>query len=127
MDWLALWRRVWPQARAGNAGAQAEDAALRWLQQRGLRLLTRNYRCRRGEIDLVMQDGACVVFVEVRQRSSAWAGGAAASVDRAKQRRLQAAAAHWLQRQKRMPNCRFDLLALDGEQVQWIKNIIQAE
>ncbi len=80
-------------------GDAAEARALAWLQARGLRCLARNYRCRLGEIDLIMQDGDTVVFVEVRQRRSARFGGAAASITPAKQARLTLAAEHYLQTQ----------------------------
>ena len=90
-------------------GDAAEDAALHYLQQRGLRLLARNYRTPGrggGEIDLIMHapDGTCV-FVEVRQRKSASHGGAAASVTNTKQRRLVFAAQHYLLRLREPPPC----------------------
>ena len=66
-------------------GAEAEDLACAWLQARGLRLLERNYRSRRGEIDLIMQDGEQLVFVEVRYRASNRYGSAAESITSAKQ------------------------------------------
>lgn len=97
-------------------GQAAEDAALRFLESQGCTLLRRNYRCRRGEIDLVMRDRGSLVFVEVRARSSDAYGGAAASVGRSKQRRLVAAARHFLMthpREARLP-ARFDVVAICG-------------
>ncbi len=79
-------------------GAHAEAAALAYLQQRGLRCVRQNYRCRWGEIDLIMQDAQTTVFVEVRFRSRADFGGALASIDRRKQNRLVRTAQHFLQR-----------------------------
>ena len=109
-------------------GAAAEDQALQWLQQRGLALVQRNYRVARGpharggEIDLVMRaaDGT-LVFVEVRARSGTSHGGAAASVTAAKQRSLVFAAHNFLMRYASPPPCRFDVLAIDGRQVQWLQ------
>lgn len=108
-------------------GARAEDRALAYLQAQGLALLQRNYRVARGprarggEIDLVMRarDGT-LVFVEVRARRSLAQGGAGASVTAAKQRSLTLAARHYLQRLDRMPPCRFDVVTLDGDRIEWL-------
>lgn len=105
----------------GNAG---EDAALAHLQGHGLQLLERNFRCKGGEIDLIMRDGAALVFVEVRQRSGGSFGGALASVTPAKQRRLLHAAQFYLLRLKPLPPCRFDLVAIDAGKLSWLKNVI---
>lgn len=97
-------------------GRAAEDAALAYLQAHDLSLVTRNYRCRLGEIDLVMLDRGALVFVEVRARAGARFGGAAASVTGVKQRRLVAAARHFLMTrpaEARRP-ARFDVLAFSG-------------
>lgn len=116
-----------------QAGTAAEDQALRWLQARGLQLVQRNYRvargprARAGEIDLIMRDAdGTLVFVEVRQRSRACQGGAAASVCPAKQRSLILAARHYLARLPRLPPCRFDVVAIDGEQLQWLQAAFEA-
>jgi putative endonuclease len=83
-----------------------------WFGAQGLRLLARNYRCRGGELDLVLLEGSTLVFVEVRVRSNLRFAGAAASVDWRKQRRLRHAALLYLQREWRggTPPCRFDLV-----------------
>ena len=86
-------------------------------------MVTRNYRCRRGEIDLVMRDGDTLAFVEVRYRKSDKFGSPAESVTLTKQRRIIQAARHYLQRHPSALDCRFDVLALTGdEQVEWLKN-----
>ena len=107
-------------------GAMAESRALAYLQQQGLALVERNYACRWGEIDLIMREAATLVFVEVRQRSSQRYGGAAASVGAVKQARLWRTAEHYLQQHaaSTVLACRFDLFAIDGEQVEWIRDII---
>jgi putative endonuclease len=107
-------------------GDAAEERALQFLKTQGLTLLQRNFRCRGGEIDLIMQEQATLVFVEVRQRSSRSHGGALASVTPAKQKRLLIAAQLYLQRYQSVPACRFDVVAYDGLQRQWVKNAIEA-
>jgi putative endonuclease len=113
-----------PRQRTGDGH---EDAALHLLQAGGLVLLARNLACRAGEIDLAMRDGDILVFVEVRSRRADAFGGAAASIDRAKQGRLARAAAHWLPELARrhwqgaVPAARFDAVLFDGGQVQWLR------
>ena len=114
--------------RPGATGAAAEDRGLAWLEAQGLHLVERNFRCRVGEIDLVMRDGSVTVFVEIRFRAAADHGSAAETVSLAKQRRLSAAARHYLQRHPdaaRRP-CRFDVLAITGERFDWIENAFDA-
>lgn len=107
------------------SGRTAEDDALSYLTQQGLVLAERNYRSRGGEIDLIMRDGAATVFVEVRKRSHAAFGGAAASVTPAKQAKLVRAAQNYLLRFPQPPPCRFDVVAIDGGVISWLKNVIQ--
>jgi len=107
-------------------GENAEALACRWLKSKGLSLLTQNYRCKAGEIDLIMQQDSCLVFVEVRYRSHSGFGSAAESVTPAKQQKLMRAAQHYLQRLDHTPRCRFDIIGIDGDnQIQWIKNALQ--
>jgi putative endonuclease len=105
-------------------GAAAERLAADYLARKGLQLIEANYRCRRGEIDLVLRDGDTIVFAEVRLRSSQRFGGAAYSVDRRKQARLVAAARFWLAGKKDAP-CRFDVVLmdrLDASRIEWIRD-----
>ncbi|MBE0509428.1 MAG: YraN family protein [Chromatiales bacterium] len=116
----------------GESGQLAEQQARRYLSQQGLSHVASNYRCKLGEIDLIMRTAQGeLVFVEVRYRHSASHGGALASVDRHKQQRLIRAASHYLQ-QHRLHNspCRFDVLALEGDQqgkiqIEWLRNAIE--
>jgi putative endonuclease len=115
-------------------GDEAEARALLYLQRQGLRLIERNYRvafgprARAGEVDLILRDrDGTLVFVEVRQRTSGTQGGAAASVTATKQRRLVLAARHYLLQQTTPPPCRFDVLALHGEQIEWLRAAFDAE
>ncbi|HEY6094918.1 MAG TPA: YraN family protein [Gallionellaceae bacterium] len=112
-----------------TAGAQAEQLAAQYLQQHGLRLLQRNYRCRYGEIDLICQHDDALVFVEVRLRSNAAFGGAAASIDARKQAKLLRSAQHYLSTLPRTPPCRFDAILLqsaDIHSIEWVKNAFAA-
>lgn len=110
-----------------HKGDEAESRALAHLGAQGLTLVERNYRVARGprsrggEVDLILRDrDGTLVFVEVRSRSGAGHGGAAASVGWAKQRRCILAAQHYLMRYPNPPPCRFDVVAIDGGALQWL-------
>ncbi len=107
-------------------GGSMETVALRYLEARGLQTLERNYRCRSGEIDLIMRDADCLSFIEVRYRRNDGFGKAAETVDRRKQQRLIRAAQHYLQRHPSGLDCRFDVLAITGSQIEWLKNAFDA-
>ena len=105
-------------------GDAAEDIAARFLEQAGLSIVARNWRCRGGEIDLIARDGATSVFVEVRMRRSEAFGGARASVTSAKQRRILRAARLYLAGKRDQP-CRCDVVLLDGVEggvVDWLRD-----
>jgi putative endonuclease len=111
-----------------RAGSAAEDLALTFLTGRGLVLVERNHRCRQGEIDLVMRDGDTLVFVEVRLRGAGAFASAAESVDAHKQRRIVAAARHFLAGRAEMP-CRFDCVLLDridASGIEWVRSAFEA-
>lgn len=109
-----------------ESGRQAEDRALAYLQSQGLVLITRNFRSRRGEIDLVMRDAATLVFVEVRKRRSQRFGGAAASISATKQARLWRCAEFFLLRYPAAPACRFDAVCIDGTNLTWLRHVFSA-
>jgi len=112
-------------------GQGAERLAEGFLARRGLTLVARNYRCRRGEIDLVMRDAGTLVFVEVRRRSSRAFGGALDSVDARKRARLVAATEHFLMTRRIGDDrpCRFDVVAIDGRPphtaIEWVRDAFQ--
>ena len=120
------------QAAHLRRGAAAEALAAAHLEARGLKILARNVRCRGGEVDLIADDGGSVVFVEVRLRSNARYGGAAASITPAKQRRVILAARHWLAgagRGHAGRPCRFDAVLLDGLDdacIDWLQGAFDA-
>ena len=125
MRQLLAGRLCAPMPPNTSAGTLWERRALDYLRQQGLRLVQANFRCRGGEIDLVMRDGAMLVFVEVRQRSGADYGGALASIGPAKQRRLLRAAKSYLLRYRAVPPCRFDVVAVQGTTIEWLCNAIE--
>lgn len=105
-------------------GRQAEDLAAAYLQRQGVELVGRNYRCRFGEIDLIVRDGNTLVFVEVRMRTRTDFGGAIASITARKRAKLLRTARHYLAGNSRAPACRFDALLVSGpdHSVEWLKN-----
>jgi putative endonuclease len=115
----------------GETGREAETLACDFLQARGLALVERNYRSRFGEIDLIMDDRECLIFVEVRYRRQTRYGSGAESVDPRKQARLIACARHYLMRHPDAAQrpCRFDVVAIGGgpqSTVEWIADAFPA-
>lgn len=122
---------LWSKKETGD---RAEQRARCWLEARGLTPVVNNYRCRLGEVDLIMNHGDTLVFVEVRWRTHRHYGGALASVDNRKQRRLTQAARHYLGRHpdQALRPCRFDVLGMepnqDGEiRYDWVQNAFYGE
>lgn len=113
-----------PLPSSNSRGTEGERRAEAYLAQYGLELVERNYRCRFGEIDLICRDGNALVFVEVRVRKNRDFGGAAESLTGRKQRRILAAARHYLAGKQPLPPCRFDAVLLSGPdmaEIEWIK------
>ena len=108
----------------------AEDLALNYLQRQGLRLLSRNYRTPGrggGEIDLIMAapDGT-LVFVEVRARATRQHGGAGGSIGVVKQQRIIYAARQYLSTLRRIPPCRFDVVLVEPDNIEWLQAVFDA-
>lgn len=106
-------------------GKYYEERACRVLCANGLQLIAQNSQCRNGELDLVMQDNNCIVFVEVRYRKNDLFGTATASITRAKQIKIIQAAYEWMHKQQinsELCEFRFDIFAFTGKETQWIKN-----
>ena len=115
------------------AGDAAEARALALLLDAGLSLLRRNDRVARGpgarggEVDLILRErDGTLVFVEVRARSGDGHGGAAASVRAVKQRRIVFAAQYFLLDWPQPPPCRFDVVAIDGDAIEWLRGAFEA-
>ena len=114
-----------PQSNPSHKGQQKERLAEQYLIQQGLRPLTRNFRCKMGEIDLVMRDADTTVFVEVRYRKNSAFGSALESVDFRKRSRLIRAAEFYLLRQSGANDypSRFDVVAISGDdKIDWVEN-----
>lgn len=113
-----------------QVGDAAEEQALGFLQAKGLQFVARNYRTPGrggGEIDLILRDkDGTLVFVEVRKRNRTDHGGAAASIGHVKQRRIIFAARHYLLTLRTMPPCRFDVVVIDGDEVEWLRAAFDA-
>jgi len=111
-----------------SIGVLTENLALKWLEEKGLSLITRNYRCKTGEIDLIMSDHSCLIFVEVRYRRNSTFGSALESVNRQKQKKLLRTAQVFLTKHPRYRGlpCRFDVMAAqpanNNLQWTWIKD-----
>ncbi len=114
-----------------RAGAAAEESACALLVAAGCRIVARNVRYREGELDIVAWDGGTLVFVEVRLRRDARYGGATASVDEFKRRRLVRAARHYLAethgaQMRAWPPCRFDVVGTTGASQDWLRDAFAA-
>jgi putative endonuclease len=127
-----MWssRNQGPAPTTKARGDAAEDTALAHLRRHGLALVQRNFRTPGrggGEVDLIMREpDGTLVFVEVRQRGSTSRGGAGASITGVKQRRIVFAARHFLLRLRSEPPCRFDVVLLDGERIEWLRAAFDA-
>lgn len=113
-----------PHARA--RGKVGEDAAVRWLERQGYRIVERNVVNHAGELDIVARDGETLCFLEIKARSSGAYGPAIAAVDARKQRRISRAAALYIA-VKGLHNapCRFDVLGLDWEGQGWRYTLVR--
>lgn len=105
-------------------GTQYEEITAEYLTQQGAQILERNFRCRQGEIDLIIKDGAYLVFVEVKYRSSLKNGDPAEAVTSVKQERIRTAARYYLYQNRYGEDtpCRFDVIRILRGEINWIKN-----
>jgi putative endonuclease len=106
-----------------SLGDIKEQQAKKHLQAQGLTFVEQNFNCKLGEIDLIFSDpnSDILIFVEVKYRSSSKFGGAAASVTPTKQQKIKKAALFYLSQSKITPSIRFDVVAFDNEQINWIQ------
>ncbi len=124
-NYLKLPRLFQP---SNSKGVIAEKKALTYLLEQGLTLLHQNYYCRFGEVDLIMLDQETLVFIEVRYRKNGQFGGALASINQTKQRKIIKTATHYLAQLSSEPYCRFDAIALNNSDSEplWIRDAFQA-
>lgn len=111
-------------------GDKGEQLALHYLEKKGLKLISRNYRQRGGEIDLIMQEETALVFIEVRLRKSIQFGSALESVTAQKQQRLIQTAQYYLQKNTKLyAFYRFDVIGISPENndfnINWVKDAFQ--
>lgn len=106
-------------------GSKYEQIAKEWLKAQGLTILAQNFRSRTGEIDLIARDGQTIIFVEVKYRSSASVGDPAEAVGYKKQMKIRNTARYYLYRNRYAEEtpCRFDVVAILGNEVRWMKNV----
>lgn len=115
-------------------GESAEQDACKFLIKNKLKLITKNYRCKFGEIDIIMLDKQSLVFVEVRYRSNSQYGSGAESITISKQKKLIKAASHYLQQNQKISRyaARFDVISMSADtsskesKIDWIKDAFQA-
>lgn len=108
-------------------GQVAEREACEFLEKQGLKLIEKNYRCRTGEIDLIMQDKEALVFVEVRYRANNEFGSALDSVDHHKIKKLISAASHYVSKHQPDLPMRFDVVGFDASlKPNWVANAFSA-
>ena len=112
-----------------SLGFISEKEACHYLQSKGLKLITQNYRCAHGELDLIMQDNDVLVFIEVRLRSHRHYGDAFESIDSRKQQKLLKSATHYLQKHRLLDkiDCRFDVIGFSNNTIEWIKDAFSYE
>lgn len=105
-----------------ETGSRYEDTAAAFLKGKGLRLLEKNFRCRKGEIDLILMEGSCLVFAEVKYRSGPGCGLPLEAIDSRKQQRIRDTAAYYMYIRHVSPDtpCRFDAVGIMGKEIQWI-------
>ncbi len=111
-------------------GQQYEKLALTYLKQQGLSLVSQNFHCRFGEIDLIMLDNETLVFIEVRARNNKQHGLSEDTVDFIKQKKIITTAEYYLQQKiSDVDNltCRFDVLAINQAKINWIKNAFSSD
>src|SRR3990167_8303956 len=110
------------------AGKAAEQKACEFLLKQGLTLISKNYRCKQGEIDLIMRDGQDIVFIEIRLRTNKNFGSAIESINESKQKKILRTAIHFLRGRQWLhtKNCRFDVIGMSDNHFEWIKNAFTA-
>ncbi|MCI0655380.1 MAG: YraN family protein [Methylococcaceae bacterium] len=123
-------RKLFDKTKGAKAsGEEAESIALEFLKKQGMRLIERNYHCRNGEIDLIMEHLGTLVFVEVRFRKSSAFGSALESIDARKKSRIIHCASHYLSTRKVSKTARFDVVAISPDNrrldIDWVVDAFQ--
>ena len=117
-------RQIKPKTSTRQIGAEKEQLAVAYLQEQGYEIIACNFVCRQGEIDLIARKSPYLIFIEVKYRKSNRFGSAEEAVTMKKQMRIQKAAQYYLYKEKIPQNtpCRFDVVAINQEQIELIEN-----
>ena len=111
-----------------DVGTAGEETAIKALKRRGYKILERNHATRFGEIDIIAEEGGCLVFVEVKKRNTDQFGDALSAITRTKQRHMVKSALWYMKKHKCFDrHVRFDAVGLDGEQVKIVKSAFLVE
>ncbi len=110
-----------------DLGRRGEERALRWLKSQGYRIVARNWRWRGGEVDLIARDGDYLVFIEVKTRTDEGFGRPEEALTPAKRERLIRAARHYVATYRPELELRFDVVAIEGEEIRLYRDAFQVE
>ncbi len=107
-----------------EVGGNKEEAAVKYLMENGVNILKRNFMGRNGEIDIIGDDGNYIIFTEVKYRKSSKMGAAEESVSKSKMKKIYLTALEYIRKNSNSAdrNMRFDVIAINGEKINWIKN-----
>ncbi len=109
-------------------GQAGEETAIKTLKRRGYKIVERNYRNRLGEIDVIAEEGGCLVFVEVKKRNTPLFGEAVCAIDERKKRHLVRAALFYMKTHACADrSVRFDVIGIDSERIKLVKNAFLVE
>lgn len=103
-------------------GSFYEEAAMEYLQSKGIKIIQKNFRCKNGEIDIIGKDGECTVFFEVKYRANEEYGGALMAVGKQKQRRICKCAMVYCMLHPEVKELRYDVIAITDSKIDWIQN-----
>ena len=105
-------------------GGEKEEIAVNYLKENGVEIILRNFSGRNGEIDIIGDDGKTLVFIEVKYRKNSSMGSAEESISKSKMKKIYLTAVEYIRKNSSIAerNMRFDVIAINGEKINWIKN-----
>ena len=116
-----------PENQKASLGRNSEQLAVKYLEKKGYRILRRNFRTKKGEIDVIAEDGPWLVFIEVKARSSGLFGAPEEAVNLRKQRKIAGAALGYIAMEKTERPVRFDVIAIGPGGLEHIKGAFETE
>jgi len=108
-----------------KTGTFYENAVCKFLEEKGIKILQRNFRCKAGEIDIIGKKEECIIFFEVKYRKSTAYGYAQEAVNKKKQKKICNCAMYYCLQNKEVKQIRYDVVAITGEEIQWIPNAFE--